>query len=159
MSMVSWPEFTQLAPDLAGRGRSLLLLSQPRPDPVAGLAYLATIRKDGGPRIHPISPAFVSGRLYAFVLQVSPKKHDLLRDPRYALHSWPHPMEPDSFNDEEFYLTGHATLIHDEALRQVVANACGDAVETGMVFELSVDRAMHKHRPYGQAMYTKWPAT
>ena len=157
--MVNWLEFTQVAPDLAAWGRHLLLLSRPRPDPVAGLAYLATVRKDGGPRIHPISPAFVAGRLYAFVLQVSPKKCDLLRDPRYALHSWPHPMDLTSFNDEEFYITGHASLVHDESLRQAVADACGDAVETGVVFELSIDRAMHKHRPHGPAVYTKWPAT
>ena len=156
--MIAWSEFTQLAPDLAARGRHLLLLSNPRPDPAAGLAYLATIRKDGGPRIHPISPAFVAGSLYAFVLHISPKKNDLLRDQRYALHSWPHPMQPDSFNDEEFYLTGQATQINDEALRQAVADICGDPVETGVVFELSIDRAMHKHRPHGPALYTKWLA-
>lgn len=157
--MVTWPEFTEVAPDLALIGRRLLLLNAPRPDPVAGLAYLATVRPDGGPRLHPISPAFVGGRLYAFVLNASPKQADLRRDGRYALHSWPHPISPESFDDEEFYFTGRASLVAVDDLRQAVAAACGDAAETGRIFELQLERALHKSRSQGRVLYRKWRST
>ena len=63
--MVTWPEFTEAVPDLALIGRRLLLINAPRPEPVASLAYLATVRPDGGPRLHPISPAFVLNTCWA----------------------------------------------------------------------------------------------
>lgn len=157
--MVTWPEFTAAAPDLVLIGRRLLLLNAPRPDPVAGLAYLATLRPDGGPRLHPISPAFVAGRLYAFVLNVSPKQADLRRDGRYALHSWPHAITPESFNDEEFYFTGRAFPVTAADIRQAVAAACGDAAETGQIFELQLERVLHKSRSQGSVIYRKWRAT
>ncbi len=93
--MATWEEFARAEPAMAAQGERLLLLGPP-PEPVeggfaGGLAYLATVRRDGGPRIHPISPVLHAGRLYAFVLKVSPKQRDLLDNGRYALHSWPSP--------------------------------------------------------------------
>ena len=122
-----------------------------------GLAYLATVRKDGGPRIHPISPVLLDGRLYAFVLKRSPKWHDLVRDGRYALHSFPYPLSED-WTDDEFYLTGGAMIVKDATIRQAVADGCGDDVDAGDVFELSVERALHKGRPDGVMTYTTWHA-
>ena len=148
--MSGWQAFAAAEPVMAAAGRELLLLA----DSTAGLGYLATVRPDGGPRVHPISPALLDGRLYAFVLRRTPKCRDLHRDGRYALHSWPRPFE-ETFNDEEFYLAGRATPVPDSTTRQAVASACGDDVETGDVFELSVERAMHKQR-VGGLRYTTW---
>jgi hypothetical protein len=154
--MVSWQTFSEADPSLAAHGRRLLLLGREYGGFEAGLAYLATIRPDGGPRIHPISPALLHGRLYAFILTASPKYADLRRDGRYALHSFPHTLAEDSFDDEEWYLTGVATPVEDAATRQAVTDACGDDVEAGMVFELGLERVMHKHREQGRAIYTTW---
>ncbi|MGH2405330.1 MAG: pyridoxamine 5'-phosphate oxidase family protein, partial [bacterium] len=51
------------------------------------MAYLATLRGDGAPRVHPVTPIVGEGRLFLFMEPTSPKGHDLRRDGRYALHS------------------------------------------------------------------------
>ena len=79
--MATWSEFALASPDLAQRGRALLYQYGPP------LGYLATVRADGGPRIHPFCPVVTEGGLWAYVLRTSPKGADLRRDPRYALHA------------------------------------------------------------------------
>ena len=74
------------------------------------------MRDDGGSRVHPISPMLVEDGLYALVM-VSPKLADLLRDGRFALHSFPH----DGWG--AFYLTGRVRFPEDAALRRTVAAA------------------------------------
>ena len=158
--MATWREFMQATPALAALGERMLRVHKDKPagSLAGGLAYLATIRKDGGPRLHPISPALIEGRLYAFILNHSPKKHDLLRDGRYALHSWPYPMDEHNYNDDEFYLSGTATWIDDLALRRAVAEAIGDNADEGIIFELGLERALHKGRAQGRVVYTTWHA-
>jgi hypothetical protein len=156
LEMAGWGEFAEAMPEMAERGKILMLLYPIDGGFEGGLAYLATIRRDGGPRIHPISPVLLEGSLYAFVLKGSPKLRDLLRDPRYALHSYPRAAGPNDYYDEEFYITGQATPIPGDALRARVAQACGDDADAGEVFELSIERAMHKGRDKSGAIYTKW---
>ena len=156
--MASWSDLENARPDLAGHGRRLFQIEDPAAPVAAGLGYLATVRaEDGGPRVHPISPAILDGRLYAFIVRTSPKRRDLSTDPRFALHSWPVPFEENAFRDEEFYVTGRARLVEDDAMRQRVAGAVGDAPETGDVFEFDIDRVLFKARPGGRLTYTRWP--
>ena len=103
--MVSWAEFSRLEPDLAQQGRQLLYHFG------VGLAFLATVRTDGGPRLHPVCPLISEAGLFAFVIP-SPKQRDLHRDGRYALHSFPLPH-----NEDAFYLTGTATKVDDPSAR------------------------------------------
>jgi hypothetical protein len=49
--MVTWHEFVVAEPELAEAGRSLLFQFG------VGLAFLATVRKDGAPRLHPRAPS------------------------------------------------------------------------------------------------------
>lgn len=102
--MVSWNVFEEQRPELAGAGRSLFYQFG------VGLGFLATVRRDGGPRVHPICPQIHEGRLFAFLIP-SLKRNDLGRDPRYALHSYPTPT-----NEDVFYLTGEARLVAGKAL-------------------------------------------
>ena len=74
--MSSWKEFTQEAPELAAFGKSRFH---------SGVAYLGTIRPDGGPRVHPVTP-IVGEQLFLFMEPTSPKGKDLQRDPRCTLH-------------------------------------------------------------------------
>jgi hypothetical protein len=114
--MLSWGRFRRSAPDLAAAGRALLYRSG------VGLAYLGTVRTDGGPRVHPVSPLLVEDGMYA-LLMVSPKLEDLLRDNRFALHSFPLVADPLDPGGEAFYLTGRAFFPRDVALRRSVAAA------------------------------------
>ena len=101
---VRWETFAAMRPDLASAGGDLLYQFG------VGLAFLSTVRPDGGPRVHPVSPVLVAGRLLVHVIP-SPKRDDLHRDPRYALHSFPSPA-----NEDAFYLTGRAQPVSDPGL-------------------------------------------
>src|SRR2546422_1033339 len=72
--MVTWKEFAAAEPDLADVGRSLLYQFK------VGLAFLATVRQDGAPRLHPVCPVLSNGRLFVLITPTSPKRYDLLRD-------------------------------------------------------------------------------
>ncbi|MDH4111766.1 MAG: pyridoxamine 5'-phosphate oxidase family protein [Actinomycetota bacterium] len=79
-----------------------------------GLGFLATVRPDGGPRVHPICPLIHDGGLFAFLVP-SPKRTDLLRDGRFSLHSFP--VEE---NEDAFYMTGTAEPVDDERVREAL---------------------------------------
>ncbi len=49
--------------------------------------HLTTLRADGSPRISGIEPLFTSDELWLGMMPGSRKAADLLRDPRFALHS------------------------------------------------------------------------
>lgn len=132
--MVSWSEFAAAAPDLAEVGQRQLTQFG------VGLAFLATVRADGGPRLHPVCPVVSHGRLFVLITPESPKRQDLLRDGRYALQPFPQPKA----GSDEFYVSGRARVIADEATRAAVlkdARHLADASET--VFELAVERVLH----------------
>jgi hypothetical protein len=104
-----WEQFASARPELAEAGRELLYQFG------VGLAFLSTVRPDGGPRLHPICPVLVSGRLLAHIIP-SLKRADLRRDPRYALHSFAAPN-----NEDAFYLTGRAEPVSDADLAATAA--------------------------------------
>jgi hypothetical protein len=132
--MVSWAAFATADPDLASAIRTLVCQYGP------GLGYLATVRPDGGPRIHPVSPVITDEGLFCFVLP-SPKRHDLDRDGRYSLHSYP----PEDSNDEA-YLTGKAQAVTDATLTAGLATLMRAAPGIDWkLYELSIDLAMHVH--------------
>ena len=93
--MADWEAFERLRPDLAAEGRRLLYQFG------VGLAFLATTADDGAPRVHPICPILHRG-LYALLVP-SPKRGDLHRDGRFALHSF-----PCDDNEDVFYVAGTA---------------------------------------------------
>ena len=80
-----------------------------------GLAFLATVRPDGNPRLHPMCPIITDDGMFAFIIP-SPKERDLERSGGYALHSFPCPT-----NEDAFLVTGHATLVADDTRRTGLA--------------------------------------
>jgi hypothetical protein len=152
--MVTWMEFAAAEPDLADVGRSLLFQFN------VGLAFLATVRRDGAPRLHPVCPVLSGGRLHVLVTPASPKRLDLLRDGRYALQTFPQP-KPGS---DEFYVAGKAVLVEDPAARGAIlrdARHMADASE--VAFELLLDRVMHTRwehvlTPQMRSLHRTWRA-
>src|SRR6266851_10126205 len=150
--MVTWKEFATAEPDLADVGRSLLFQFR------VGLAFLATVRNDGAPRLHPVCPVLSNDRLFVLITPTSPKRHDLLRDGRYALQSFPQP-KPGS---DEFFVAGKAVLVDDQAARADIlrdAKHMADASETA--FQLWIDRVMHTRwehvlTPQMRSEHRKW---
>lgn len=74
---MSWQALADGAPELAAFGAERLH------DQVA---YLATLKADGSPRLHSVRPVVAGGRLFVFMEGTSPKVGDLEHDVRYALH-------------------------------------------------------------------------
>jgi hypothetical protein len=150
--MASWSEFAAAQPRLAAAIRELVHQYGP------GLGYLATVRVDGGPRVHPVSPVITDDGLYCFVID-SPKRRDLDRDGRYALHAFP----PED-SDEEAYVAGTARPVTDHAVVTRLAGAYrAAALVDWRLYEFTVEVAMVARRPEGggpdQAAYEMWRDT
>jgi len=77
--MPSWNDFESSAPELAATVRRLLEAHKHK--------TLATVRRDGSPRISGTEAAFVDGELWIGSMGQARKAQDLQRDPRFALHS------------------------------------------------------------------------
>jgi hypothetical protein len=77
--MASWSEFAAAEPDFAERVRRLFTTQKHM--------TLATLRRDGSPRISGVEISFERGHLRLGMMPGSRKALDLLRDPRLALHS------------------------------------------------------------------------
>jgi hypothetical protein len=77
--VASWAEFEAEAPELAERVRSRLDAHVHK--------TLATIRRDGSPRISGTETRLVDGELWIGSMWQALKAQDLQRDPRFALHS------------------------------------------------------------------------
>lgn len=122
----------------------------------AGDVLLATVRADEPPRIHPISVDIVDGRLYAFIL-AGPKRLDLERDGRYAMHTHQDPAAP-----SEFSIRGRAHEVAEPATRESVASAWAFTVdETFGLFEFDVASAVLGSRADADEWpprYTSWKA-
>ena len=77
--MARWSEVEEEAPELAAAARELL---------DAGVhKTLATLRRDGSPRISGIELQFRDGDVWLGSMWQAVKARDLQRDPRFALHS------------------------------------------------------------------------
>ncbi len=157
--MISWRDFKTQQPDVARQGAELLYHYG------VGLAFLGTVRADGGPRLHPICPLLTEAGLYAFVVP-SPKQSDLHRDGRYAMHSFP--LDD---NEDAFYLSGTASHVSDPQIRdrlaqQFTAERPGIALpppgEKQHLFEFQVQTAMlTRTTGHGdpEPQHTIWRAT
>jgi hypothetical protein len=77
--MPSWSEFEAEAPELAARVRERL--------EAHGHKTIATIRRDGSPRISGTEAQLRDGELWIGSMWQALKARDLQRDPRFALHS------------------------------------------------------------------------
>jgi hypothetical protein len=151
--VVRWVAFAAAAPELAAAGRGRLYRYG------TGLAFLATVRADGAPRVHPVCPTIVGDGLWVLI-GPSPKLGDLERDGRYALHTF-----PDADVDDEFFISGQATRIDDDGQRHAVRADLADRGSTtgdeDVLFELLLDRALHAAygpRPSWPPTYTRWRA-
>ena len=138
--MITWTDFTRQQPALADAGRRQFYQFG------IGLACLATIRPDGAPRVHPVCPVISDAGLHLLIV-AGPKRQDLRRDGRYALHS---DACPPPRQDDGFALAGQAREVTDAALRQrvrarVLAERDGrvwPSFDEDVIFELGIERAL-----------------
>jgi hypothetical protein len=144
--MTTWKEFTQQAPEIAAFGEMRFK---------KGVAYLGTIREDGGPRVHPVTP-IIGEQLYLFMEPTSPKGKDLGRDPRFSLHC---AVEDSSGGGGEFYVRGHGTLNTDPLVReQAIAASSYKPADRYVLFVLTVEYAFMNQYVNGNPTVKRWEA-
>jgi hypothetical protein len=125
--MTRWSAFAAEAPALAAFGEERLR---------AAPAYLATVRADGSPRVHPVTPILGAGGLFLFMEPTSPKGRDLRERGRFAMHNGVPDMNG---TGGEFWIAGRGEPVEDVTVRAEVAHAAAYAPDDRYVlFELSV---------------------
>jgi hypothetical protein len=142
--MSSWQAFAEEAPELAAFGKARFQ---------SGVAYLGTIRADGGPRVHPVTP-IIGEDLFLFMEPTSPKGKDLERDGRYSLHC---AVEDSSGGGGEFYVRGTAKLVTDPLIREQAIKASSyNPQPRYILFVLSVDFAFKNQYIDGKPSVERW---
>ncbi|MEX1253259.1 MAG: pyridoxamine 5'-phosphate oxidase family protein [Dehalococcoidia bacterium] len=131
--MASWREFAEADPEMAALGAQLIS------NKTFQVAYLATLRKDGGPRVHPVCPVLAGDHIYLAIGPQSPKLADLRRDSRYMLHAMP------GKGDAEFNIRGRATEGNDAATHAEVEHAAAavglNVMPREVIFRLDIKQA------------------
>ena len=128
--VISWSEFSKLEPDLARFGAERL---------TAAPSYLATTRRSGAPRVHPVTPIFAGDGLFLFMEPTSPKRRDLLERGWFALHNG---VPDNAGTGGEFWASGRALAKDDPKLWAVVADAAGyEPPDRYVLFEFHLSEA------------------
>ena len=144
--MTTWAEFAQQAPELAAFGKARFQ---------NGVAYLGTIRSDGGPRVHPVTP-IIGDQLFLFMEPTSPKGKDLQRDARYTLHC---SVEDSSGGQGEFYVRGRAILSADPLVRAQAMQASSYVPQDRYIlFMLTIEFAFMNTYVAGNPAPQRWQA-
>ncbi len=145
MQTVSWSELESSDSGLAAYGQDRL---------DGKVAYLATVRKDGRPRAHPVTPIIGEGRLFIFLEPSSPRTRDLIEGGEYCLHC---AMSDSSGSSGEFQVTGVASQIDDMTLRKIAESVSSFRPSLrSVLFELRVTEAMSTTYRGGQPKRRRW---
>lgn len=145
--MSTWADFAESEPALARFAHERL----------DGLvSFLATTRKDGSPRVHPVTAIIREGSLLMFMEPTSPKGHDLRRDPRFSLHC---SITDNTGASGEVILRGTAKLVHDAGLRAAAMQATESPLAGRFIlFEFSVDEVASTEYENHMPVRRKWKA-
>jgi hypothetical protein len=142
---MSWKALEDQQPELAAFGAERLN---------GKVAYLATVRKDGSPRVHPITPIIGQGCLFVFMEPTSPKGRDLQRDGRYAIHC---PVSDNSGASGEFIVTGRAHSVDQPDRRALAVRlASYTPADRYILFEFDVESAASTVYPDDQPVRQSW---
>ncbi|MER7247891.1 pyridoxamine 5'-phosphate oxidase family protein [Kribbella sp. NPDC000426] len=84
-----------------------------------GVVLVATVRRDGTPRVSPVEPLVVDGELWLCMMQGSAKAADLVRDPRVLVHNI---VTSRDGADGEFKVRGVVRTVDDLDVQQRFAD-------------------------------------
>jgi hypothetical protein len=133
--MASWAEIEAAAPELAARARASFDAHKHK--------VLATLRRDGSPRISGIEASLADGQLWLGMMPGSRKALDLRRDPRLALHSTsvdPPEDDPGRWAGDA-KLSGRAVEVDDPALLERIG--AGEEAGDAHLFRVDVTELVH----------------
>jgi Pyridoxamine 5'-phosphate oxidase len=107
-----WSDIEHAQPRLAGLAMERLI--------DLGVVLVATIRRDGTPRLSPVEPYVLDGDLWLSMMWQSAKARDLLRDPRILVHSV---ITSRDGAEGELKIRGTARQEHDPLVQRRYAGA------------------------------------
>ena len=143
-----WRDVESESPELAAKVRTRF--------EAHGLGFMATLRKDGSPRLSGIEPLFGEGELWLGMMPDSLKAADLLRDPRVALHS---AGIDKNVADGDAKIAGLAIPVEDEETYAVYSRAAGTGYRpdfgTFHLFRVDVTGISHL-APAGDHLNIEW---
>jgi general stress protein 26 len=113
--MARWRDVEEAEPEFAQAVRELLDAGKHK--------TLATLRRDGSPRISGTEATFVEGDIWFGSMWMARKAQDLRRDPRMALHSAS--ADPPEWKGDA-KLAGTVEEVSDEERRQALVRAQGN---------------------------------
>lgn len=148
-----WAQIQSEQPRLAEIGRRRLIES--------GVVLVATIRRDGTPRISPVEPFVLDGQLWLSMMWHSTKAADLIRDPRILVHS----VITSRDGEGEYKIRGTARPETDTAVQhryaEAVAEHLGWRPEPGRSHLFAVDIEQISYLRYvddtGDQFVAMWP--
>ncbi len=148
MEAFPWSRLESDQPSLADFGRERI---------DGRVAYLATIRADGRPRAHPVTPIIGHGRCYLFVEPSSPKSRDLSANGQFCLHCG---MSDSSGASGEFQISGQAVQLESGEERELAeAVATYKPSSRSLLFELRITEALSTRYRGGQPSRMKWTSS
>lgn len=145
---MNWADVVRAAPDLATKVQARFNAH--------GVAILATLRRDGSPRISGIETLFGAGELWLGMMPGSLKVNDLSHDPRLALHSATVDKE---VKEGDAKLSALAVPVQDQRTFSTYLTASGAPPSTKLgsfqVFRLDV-KEMSYLIPAGDHLDIEW---
>lgn len=142
---MSWMILQAQAPEIAGFAIERLHNK---------VAYLATVRKDGSPRVHPFTPIIGEGHFFVFMEPDSPKGNDLRRDGRYSVHC---SVTDTSGESGECIVAGRAKFIEDPQLRALAVRISPyNPAERYILFEFDPESVVMTEYQNGQPVRKRW---
>jgi Pyridoxamine 5'-phosphate oxidase len=144
----SWHDLERDAPEIAQLGMDRINASH--------VVLLGTLRRDGSPRISPIEPYFAEGQLLVGAMAWSRKAADLLRDPRFVVHTV---VTGSDSGEGELKLHGSAVEAGED-LRRATTHAWWSARSSDkvIVFSLHIEQAafIEWHIEHGLMTVHRW---
>ncbi len=149
---LNWDDLQRSAPRLGRVAHDRLI--------APGVLLVATVRRDGAPRLSPVEPLVLDGQLWLSMMWRSQKAKDLLRDNRLLIHSI---VTSRDGADGEIKLRGHAIPVDDPTLRRCYRDAVS---ELGWqpeepyfhLFRVGIATVTYiRYAPNGDQHVTHWP--
>lgn len=147
-----WYDVENAQPRLAQLGRQRL--TEP------GVVLVATIRKDGTPRLSPVEPVIMDGDLWLSMMHGSTKARDLMRDERILVHSI---VTNRDGAEGEFKIRGRVvretdTTVHERYAELVVRTLGWQPVPGKFhLFAVRIDAITYIRYDNGDQYVTTWP--
>ena len=141
--MYSWGELQLASPDIAEFGRRRL---------DGKVAYLASVKANGAPRVHPVTAFLSETRCFIFADPNSSKVRDFSQNPGFHLHC---AMSDSSGSSGEFQMAGKV-VVTQESRAEAEANCPFRPSSRSILYELKLSEAIATSYRGGRPDRRRW---